>query len=75
MADAPTRMTECYSCLHKRTVPGNAHIRCVNPDPTMTGHPHGIANGWFFYPLLFDPTWKARECANYATLGEEAEDE
>jgi len=57
-------ITDCYKCIHKRSVPGNAHIMCANPDPKMKGHPHGIANGWFIYPLLFDPVWKEVECAN-----------
>ena len=65
MSKATKHMTECYSCAHKRAVPGNAHIACANPDPAMTGHPHGVKHGWFMYPLLFDPVWKARECANY----------
>lgn len=59
------KMDECYSCKHKREVPGNCHIRCANPDDSMVGNAHGIKNGWFFYPLLFDPTWKEKDCANY----------
>lgn len=62
---ARDKRTECWTCAHKRPIPGNAHIRCANPDPNMEGHPHGIKNGWFIYPLAFDPTWKMRECGNY----------
>ena len=40
-------------------------IACSNPDPNMTGVAHGIRNGWFYYPHVFDPTWKARDCANF----------
>jgi hypothetical protein len=58
-------MTECWTCAHRREVPGNAHIRCSNPDPAMQGDPHGTKNGWFFYPIVFDPTWKTKECANF----------
>lgn len=58
-------MNECYNCIFRCSVPGNAHIRCANPDPKMTGNPHGIQNGWFFYPMLFDPVWKTRLCENY----------
>jgi len=58
-------MGECYSCVSRCTVPGNCHIKCSNPDPDMTGDPHGIRNGWFYYPMLFDPTWKTKMCANY----------
>jgi len=57
--------TECWTCLHRREVPGNAHIQCEKPDPDMTGNAHGISRGWFFYPALFDPTWKTALCRNY----------
>lgn len=30
----------------------------------MTGNQHGIKNGWFMYPLLFDPIWATKECNN-----------
>lgn len=62
---------ECYSCQHSRSVPGNAHIRCVKPDMQMTGDPHGIEQGWFIYPHLFDPTWKTRLCNNFENNTEE----
>jgi hypothetical protein len=58
-------MNECYSCVHRRNVPGDCHIACALPDPHMTGNAHGIERGWFFYPLLFDPTWKTKLCANW----------
>lgn len=58
-------MSECYQCKHKRNVAGNAHIGCANPDPEMTGSEHGIKNGWFFYPFLFDPVWKEKRCKNF----------
>lgn len=52
-------MLYCHKgCIHKRTVPGNCHVRCAYPDSSnVTGDPHGIKNGWFFYPFLFDPIW------------------
>ncbi len=56
---------ECWSCKSKRPVPGNAHIRCDNPDPEMTGDKHGVEHGWFFYPGCFDPTWKTKMCTNF----------
>jgi hypothetical protein len=59
------RKDNCYQCKFKRNVPGDAHIQCTNPDKEMTGNPHGIKNGWFWYPLLFDPTWKTKECSNF----------
>jgi len=59
----------CYKCKHKRNIPGDCHIECVNPDLEMKGNPHGIKNGWFFYPFNFDPVWMAKKCSNF----EEAE--
>ncbi|MHB1665855.1 hypothetical protein [Thiomonas sp.] len=60
-----TEHNECHFCSQAGAVPGNTHLRCLNPDPAMTGDPHGIRNGWFFYPILFDPVWKTRRCANF----------
>ena len=60
-----TMHNECYACSKRREVPGNCHILCAKPDAKMKGHPHGISNGWFIYPMLFDPTWKTRMCANF----------
>jgi hypothetical protein len=56
---------ECHTCLYKENVPGDAHISCTNPDNSMTGKPHGIKMGWFIYPIVFDPVWKTKLCANY----------
>ena len=55
----------CYECKYRRNIPGNCHIQCAKPDPKMTGNKHGIRNGWFIYPLCFDPIWKTKECDNY----------
>ena len=55
----------CYECKHRRNIPGTAHISCANPDPAMTGHPHGIRFGWFSYPFCFDPVWVAKICDNF----------
>ena len=65
MTENITYMNECYSCIHRRAVPGNTHIRCVNPDHEMKGDPYGIINGWFNYPQLFDPIWKNNYCNNF----------
>lgn len=56
---------DCYQCIHRREYPGNAHIGCRKPDPHMTGDPHGVQQGWFRYPLLFDPIWKTADCAHF----------
>lgn len=59
------KMNECYFCIHKKDVPGDCHIGCDKPDQDMTGHVHGIRNGWFMYPFCFDPIWKTKDCSNY----------
>lgn len=58
-------MNECYSCIHRRCVPGNTHSMCIKPDMTLVGNAHGIRNGWFFYPLNYDPAWKESMCKNF----------
>lgn len=65
MSKEITIQNECYHCKHKRNVPGNAHIRCIDPDVEMTADEHGIKNGWFIYPSLFDPVWKTKKCSNF----------
>ena len=55
----------CHQCKYRRSIPGDCHITCINPDPNMTGHSHGIKNGWFFYPFNFDPAWKTKTCDNF----------
>ena len=67
-------ISECWNCTHRHEVPGDAHIRCNNPDSEMTGNPHGIRNGWFFYPMCFDPTWKTKPCSNYKAEAKEGRD-
>ena len=59
------KINECYSCKYKRDVPGNTHVLCSMPDPNMTGNNHGVAHGWFIYPILFDPVWKTKLCNNW----------
>lgn len=63
--DELSMMNECYHCIFKRSVPGDAHIACNNPDSEMTGDTRGIKNGWFMYPALFDPVWKTKKCLNF----------
>lgn len=62
------KYNECYSCKHRRAILDDAHSFCANPDPEMTGNTHGIKNGWFMYPLNFDPVWKTKMCSNYEEM-------
>ena len=65
MSDSQRMMSECYSCIHKRSIPGDCHISCAKPDQGMMGNLHGIRNGWFLYPWNFDPVWKIKLCSNF----------
>jgi hypothetical protein len=78
----------CYECIYRRDLIGDAHSRCVHPDVKtivadkgsliemlgllgsvgrgpglnlkmlgVTGHPHGVKQGWFNWPVNFDPVW------------------
>lgn len=55
---------ECKDCKSRRSIPGDCHVRCNDPDPEMTGNKAGIQGGWFNYPHNFDPTWMAKVCSN-----------
>lgn len=57
----------CWSCAYKRSIPGNAHIRCAfawhkSEFMMPTGQPHGVKNGWFHFPFNYDPRWMASQC-------------
>ena len=77
----------CYECVHRRSVPGDAHSSCAHPDNgdvgggdmfsalialmggakagnKVTANPHGVRNGWFMYPINFDPAW-LETCAGF----------
>lgn len=63
----------CYECIHRRTVPGDAHSECAHPITEPFGaasgivgmgdvlgivaNPHGVRSGWFLWPVNFDPVW------------------
>lgn len=47
----------CYNCVHRLDIPGNRHSRCNNHQAIVVGNQHGINNGWFAWPLNFDPIW------------------
>jgi len=50
-------MKDCYSCKHRRRVPGDAHSSCACHTAEVVGNPRGIKGGWFHWPFNFDPTW------------------
>lgn len=48
---------DCYKCVHRLDIPGNAHSRCNNHDAHVAANARGIRMGWFNWPLNFDPVW------------------
>ena len=60
----------CWSCKFRGTVPCSAHISCnfkwrdSELDPPKADL-HGIRNGWYFFPLNFDPVWQNEKCTAY----------
>jgi hypothetical protein len=49
--------SKCYTCVHRKDIPGDSHSRCQNLKAKVTGNIHGIKNNWFFWPFNFDPIW------------------
>ena len=61
----------CYKCVHRMSLSGSAHSRCNKFDAKVEydfhlyllserqfiGDEHGIRQGWFRWPLNFDPVW------------------
>lgn len=47
----------CWECKHAHSIPGDCHIGCDNLAAKVSGDPHGIRSGWFYWPFNFDPTW------------------
>lgn len=77
----------CYDCVYLRSIPGDAHIRCGNPQAQYApGHsygdcrqalgvkaePHGEEMGWFVWPINFDPVW-LRHCDGFTPSKEVAD--
>lgn len=62
MANKPN----CYDCIHRRNVPGDAHLQCNNKNAKVTASEYGICKGWFIWPLNFDPNWLVT-CDGFST--------
>lgn len=64
-----TVTNQCYTCEHRRTIPGDCHTRCAAPwakgDDIPRGDPVGVKNGWWWFPFNFDPTWHTDWCERY----------
>jgi hypothetical protein len=61
----------CYECKWRKDIMGDCHSKCAHPKALIdmlssmaqgtplpvTANPHGIKNGWFYWPMNFDPVW------------------
>ena len=54
----------CYTCVYRGAIPGDAHSSCSNRKAKVVGNDHGIRSGWFMWPINFDPVW-LEECDGY----------
>lgn len=61
---ADTMSKACYTCKHLRAIPGDCHIGCSNLIADVKGNAHGKQQGWFAWPINFDPVW-LEECNGY----------
>ena len=62
-------MLSCQNCYFKRDLSGDAHVACANKTCNVHNvNQHGVKNGWFAFPLNFDPIW-ADSCNGFAPKG------
>lgn len=54
----------CYDCVFRQTIPGDAHSSCTNLQAKVKGDDYGKRSGWFFGPINFDPVW-LEECDGF----------
>jgi hypothetical protein len=60
-------MTDCYNCEYRQQLNHSHHSGCllgtvalfkgINPNDVVKMNPHGVKNGWCYYPFDFDPIW------------------
>ena len=61
----------CYDCAYRGTIPGNAHTKCTfnwgkSEIESPKGAEHGRRNGWWSFPLNYDPVWMEGECGAFS---------
>lgn len=58
---------KCGECIHRRSIPGDAHSACANLNAQVTADRYGVEQGWFFWPLNFDPSW-LKTCTGFEAV-------
>jgi hypothetical protein len=66
----------CYTCGYRGEVAGSAHKSCrfrwtSSMRHLPTANPHGIKNGWFNFPIDFDPVWIEGQCEGYEEVADQ----
>lgn len=59
-------MLPCDGCAYKRTIPGNAHIRCAYQ---WEAWPYKQRR-WFLFPINYDPLWGPDTCEARAEVAD-----
>jgi len=47
----------CHECINKKKLPGSLQIACECLTAQVFGDEHGIKEGYFDWPVSFDPFW------------------
>lgn len=64
----PQPNDKCRKCPYSQAAPGSSHhLEChyswiTQPEPAPAGDEHGKRNGWWLFPINFDPIWMVGEC-------------
>jgi hypothetical protein len=68
----------CYECKWRKDLIGDCHSECAHPKALtdlltsmaqgkalpIIANAHGVINGWFCWPMNFDPIW-LESCERY----------
>jgi hypothetical protein len=56
---------KCHNCKFKSNIAGDAHVSCKRAACLpLDVNQHGVDQGWFIFPVNFDPTW-AKSCTGF----------
>lgn len=61
---------DCYKCVHRLSIPGDAHSRCNNLQAKVAGDHKAIRVGWFQWPFNYDPIW-LKSCDGFSDKPED----
>ncbi len=61
----------CFNCAYRTDIPGDAHIGCSfawekSENKPPKANEAGVKNGWYMFPLNFDPVWQEEPCKEHS---------